>query len=86
VPFIEKRDESFDIEFDFLGGGSATHCDMIMIPSFVVEFTSQDFQEFGEILTIGGIGDVSVVAVVDTVVGEIFPVDTDAIETGPLRE
>lgn len=86
VPFVEEGNESSDIEFNFFGSRGTTHSNVIVTPPFLIELSPQDFQEFSEILTVGGIGDIPIVAVVDAIVGEIFPVDTDAFEARPLRE
>ena len=49
MPFIEKWNESADIEFDLIGSRSAAHCNMIFVPSLLVEFASQNLQEFGKV-------------------------------------
>ena len=68
VPFIEKGNESADIEFDLFGSWSAAHCNMIIVPSLLVVFASQNLQEFGKVLCVSGIGHISVVAIVDAIV------------------
>jgi len=86
MPFIEERHETGHIELNLFGRCGATKGNRIINPSLLNEGGSQECQEEGQIHIITRIDSVPRVSVVDTVVGEVLPIDTDTGERRPLLE